>query len=104
MQRVHISPSIGGHYVENVTRQDIERLARSMLARGLAPKTVRDVMAYLHAVFALAIANEWLERNPVAGAARPGRRRQGDANPDLQFLTVPQLEAVIDAIVPALRA
>lgn len=52
-----------------------------MLARSLAPKTVRNVMTFLHAVFALAHANEWIERNPVAGAARPKRRRQGDATP-----------------------
>ena len=55
-------------------------------------------MTFLHAVFALALANEWVERNPVAGAARPKRRRQGDANPDLQFMTVEQLDSVLDAI------
>ena len=36
--------------------------------------------------------------NPVAGAARPRRRREGDADPDLQFLTLPELDAVIAAI------
>ena len=69
-----------------------------MLGRGLAPKTVRNVMTFLHAVFALALANEWIERNPVAGAARPKRRRQGDANPDLQFLTIEQLDRVLAEI------
>ena len=98
MQRVHVSPAIGKRRIETVTRQDIERLARSMLGRGLAPKTVRNVMTFLHAVFALALANEWIDRNPVAGAARPKRRRQGDANPDLQFLTVQQLDLVLAAI------
>jgi len=81
-----------------VTRQDVERLGRAMLARGLAPKTVRNVTTFLHAVFALALANDWIERNPVVGAARPKRRRQGDANPDLQFLTVEQLDLVLAAI------
>jgi hypothetical protein len=69
-----------------------------MLGRGLAPKTVRNVMTFLHAVFAVAVANEWIERNPVVGAARPKRRRRGDASPDLQFLTVEQLDAVLAAI------
>ena len=84
--------------IDRVTRQDVERLGRAMLARGLAPKTVRNVMTFLHAVFALALANEWIERNPVAGAARPKRSRQGDANPDLRFLTVEQLDLVLAAI------
>jgi integrase len=98
MQRIHVSPALGKRRIETVTRQDVERLARSMLARGLAPKTVRNVMTFLHAVFALALANEWVERNPVAGAARPKRRRQGDANPDLQFLTIEQLDRVLAEI------
>ena len=98
MQRVHISPAIGKRRIDRVTRQDVERLGRAMLARGLAPKTVRNVMTFLHAVFALALANEWIERNPVVGAARPKRRRQGDANPDLKFLTVEQLDLVLASI------
>jgi hypothetical protein len=87
MQRIHISPAVGGRRIDSVTRQDVERLGHAMLSRGLAPKTVRNVMTFLHSVFELAIANGWIERNPVAGAARPKRRRQGDANPDRQFLT-----------------
>jgi len=98
MQRVHVSPAIGKRRVENVTRQDIERLARSMLDRGLAPKTVRNVMTFLHAVFALAVDSGWAPTNSVARAARPRRRREGDADPDLQFLTLPELDAVIGAI------
>jgi integrase len=58
---------------------------------------VRNVMTFLYGVFAQAEARGWVERNPVARAARP-RRRRGDATADLQFLTVAQLDAVIDAI------
>jgi integrase len=98
MQRVHVSPAIGARRVDSVSRQDIERLARSMLGRGLAPKTVRNVVTFLHSVFDLAVEHEWIAANPVARATRPLRRRRGDANPDLQFLTVSQLEAVLSAI------
>jgi site-specific recombinase XerC len=84
--------------VESITRQDVERLARSMLSRGLQPKTVRNVMTFLHSVFGLAVANGWIAANPVAGATRPKRRRQGDVNPDLRFLTVAQLDTVVAAI------
>jgi hypothetical protein len=50
MQRVHFSPAIGKRRVDSVAREDVERLARSMLGRGLAPKTVRNVMTFLNAV------------------------------------------------------
>ena len=98
MQRVHISPAVGRRRVDAVTHRDIERLARAMLARGSAPKTVRNVMTFLHSVFALAVRNGWTTANPVVDAARPRRRRAGDANPDLQFLTMHELDAVIAAI------
>jgi hypothetical protein len=98
MQRIHVSPALGKRRVDSVTRVDVERLARSMLGRGLAPKTVRNVMTFLHSVFALAVESEWLASNPVARAARPRRRREGDADPDLQFLTLPELDAVIAVI------
>jgi integrase len=98
MQRVHVSPAIGKRRVDSVTRTDVERLARAMLERGLAPKTVRNVMTFLHSVFALGVDSEWTASNPVAHAARPRRRREGDADPDLQFLTLRELDAVIAAI------
>jgi site-specific recombinase XerD len=73
MQRIHVSPAIGKRRIESVKRQDIERLVRAMLARGLAPKTVRNVMTFLHMIFALAVRNGWATANPVADAARPKR-------------------------------
>ena len=98
MQRVHISPVIGKRKVASVKPEDVERLASRMLAKGSSPKTVRNVMTFLYSVFELAVKKGWAPANPVADAARPRRRRQGDADPDLQFLTPAELDAVIDAI------
>ena len=89
MQRVHISPAIGKRKVASVKPEDVERLASRMLAKGSSPKTVRNVMTFLHSVFELAVKKGWAPANPVADAARPRRRRQGDADPDLQFLRLP---------------
>lgn len=98
MQRVHVSPQLGGHAVTDVRTAHVEALAEAMLERGLAPKTVRNVLNFLHSIFEHAIDRGWVRENPVRRAARPGRRRQGDVNPDLQFLTVEELEAVLRAI------
>jgi hypothetical protein len=95
MQRVHISPRLGDRPVSEVTTAHVEALAGAMLDRKLAPKNVRNVLTFLHSVFEHAIDRRLITENPVRRATRPGRRRKRDANPDLQFLTVEELEAVI---------
>jgi integrase len=98
MQRVHIDPRLGTKRIDQVSTDDIERLAAGMLQSGRAPKTVRNVLTFLHSIFEHAMRRGWARKNPVRHAPRPKRRRTTDANPDLQFLTVSQLEAVIRAI------
>ena len=98
MQRVHISPRLGDKPVDRVTIGDVETVAAAMLDAGLAPKTVRNVVTFLHSVFEHAVDRGWTTQNPVRRASRPKRRRAGDANPDIQFLGVVELEAVLRAI------
>ena len=98
MRRIHLEPTIGPLPLETVTPERIERLGSDLLASGRAAKTVRNVLTFAHSVFEHAIANGWCEQNPVRHAARPKRRRSGDASPDLQFLTVAELEAVLRTI------
>ncbi len=52
----------------------------------------------MHSVFEYAIGRGLVSANPVRHVTRPGRRRQGDVSPDLRFLAVDELEAVIRAI------
>jgi hypothetical protein len=98
MQRVHIVPGLNNAPVNTVTRQQVETLAAKMLKDGKAPKTVRNVITFLHSIFEHATDSEWCAENPVRRASRPRRQRAGDAEPDLQFLTVNELEAVLRAI------
>jgi integrase len=98
MQRIHLEPRLGGTPVERVTRSQVEALADAMLASGLSPKTVRNVLSFLYSVFEEARRRGWARENPVRAAAKPRRRRQGDAKPDLQFLSVRELGSVIAAI------
>jgi integrase len=55
-------------------------------------------LTFLHSVFEHAMGRGWARENPVRHAARPRRRRASDADPDLRFLSVPELDAVIRAI------
>jgi site-specific recombinase XerD len=98
MQRVHLGPRLGAMPIGKLATAHVEDLAERMLKKGLAPKTVRNVIAFLHSVCEHAIDRGWIAMNPVTRAARPKRRRAGDAQPDLQFLTLPELEAVLRAI------
>lgn len=98
MQRVHLDPTIGSIPLEKVSIQRVETLASELLGGGRSAKTVRNILTFLHTVFEHAIANGWCHENPVRRATRPKRRRAGDASPDLQFLTVTELEAVLRAI------
>ena len=98
MQRVHISPTVGSLPVTGVTRAHVEAVGATMLKKDLAPKTVRNTLSFLHSVFEHANDEGWCKENPVRRAARPGRRRSGDVDPDLQFLTVEELDAVLRAI------
>jgi integrase len=97
MQRVHISPRMGDSHATDVSAADVEAFARALLKKGLAPKSVRNVLGFLHAVFEHGIDRGLLRENPVRRAEKPRRRRTG-ANPDLQFLSVSELEAVVRTI------
>jgi integrase len=97
MQRVHVVPLLGDRKAAEVSRGDVEAFGRALLRRDLAPKSVRNVLGFLHAVFEHGIDRGWLSENPVRRAEKPGRRRPG-ANPDLQFLSMSELDAVIRAI------
>jgi integrase len=98
MQRVHIVPGLGNAPVHKVDRQSVEALGERMLADGKSPKTVRNVITFLNGIFEHAIDRGWCVENPVRRASRPRRQRAGDVEPDLQFLTMTELEAVIRAI------
>ena len=87
IQRVHLVRHFGERAIDKITVADVEALATSMLRRGLAPKTVRNVLGYLHSLFELAVTKRWCRENPVTRAVRPKRRRAADSEPDLQFLT-----------------
>jgi hypothetical protein len=68
MQRVHISPAMGSRRVGEVSTADVEALARSMLRRGLAPKSVRNVITFLRPLIVVG-ASQTRSRGPLGLAA-----------------------------------
>jgi integrase len=98
MQRMHLEASIGSLPLEAVTPAHVEAVVTSLLGAGRSPKTARNLMTFVYSIFEHAISNGWCRENPVRFATRPKRRRSGDARPDLQFLSVSELEAVLRSI------
>ena len=99
MQRVHLVPRLDDAPVaHDRLAQDVEAMAEPMLKDGKSPKTVSNVLTFLHSVYEHAIDKGWCTENPVRRAVRPRRQRAGDAEPDLQFLTIDELDAVISTI------
>jgi integrase len=60
-------------------------------------KRIQPKETFVYSVFEHAIAKGWCHGNPVRYATRPRRRRARDASPNLQFLTVAELDAVLRA-------
>jgi hypothetical protein len=75
-----------------VRAREVEALANAMIEDGRAPKTVRNVISFHYSIFEEAISRGLIRENPVRHATRPGRRRSGDAAPDLRFLTIEELD------------
>ena len=98
MQRVHLSPRLGSKPVTDIRPAHVESLASTMLSDGLAPKTVRNVITFMHAIFEDAVDRGLIRENPVRKADRPRNARKSDTDADLQFLTADELEAVLRAI------
>ena len=64
MQRIHISPRIGALPVTEIETAHIDRLASEMLNDGSAPKTVRNVLSFLHSIFEHAKKGKSHQRQP----------------------------------------
>jgi integrase len=91
----HIVPFFGGRTVDRIERRDVEAYAAALARRGLAANTRINNLNLLSSIFELAVLRGWAVRNPVRGVTRP---RGGSADPDIHYLTMEEVEAVLRAI------
>lgn len=71
---------------------DIEGYASSMKKAGRSPKTINNHLNFLHGLFAFAEKRGWAPGNAVAEAERP---RADGADPDIRFIDLEELEALL---------
>ena len=91
----HFLPFFGQRTVDRIERVDVEKFAMVLARSGMAANTRVNVLNLLSAMFDLAVDRGWTVRNPVRGVARP---RGGSADPDIRYLTMEEVEAVLRAI------
>ena len=92
--RVHLAPFFGDVHLTEIDLPIVEAFIYSKLDEGKAPKSIRNYLGLLHSVFAHGIKRGWCESNPVASVDKPRDQRDRD----IRFLTLAELEAVIQAI------
>jgi integrase len=68
--RAHLLPAFGAYRIASVTPPDIQGFVTE-LSRSAAPTSVRRWYSTLHAVFAYAVASDWLGRSPCRGINLP---------------------------------
>lgn len=91
----HIVPFFGARLVDKIRRQDVEAFAAALERKGLAANSRINTLNLLGAIFELAVRRGWAVRNPVRGVERP---RGGSADPDIRYLTMEEVEAVLRAL------
>jgi integrase len=90
--RVHLEPYFGGRGIATVTRQDIEDL-RTLLEGKVGPKSVRNYMGTLSAIYKFAMnpARKWANVNPCDGVELPEVPR----DEEIHYLQLEQVQALV---------
>ncbi|HEY5977335.1 MAG TPA: site-specific integrase [Solirubrobacterales bacterium] len=74
---------------------DIEGYVRAMKKQGRSSKTINNHLNFLHGLFAFAVKRGWAPGNAVAEAERP---RADGADPDIRFIDLEELEALLRVV------
>ena len=95
--RIHLAPFLAGKSMQAVTRQDVRDLIAALERKGLAPKTVRNVIATLGALYKFAghPDRRWAAGNPTERVALP--TATGGSH-DIRFLTPAEIRTLLDHI------
>jgi integrase len=94
--RRHLAPFFGGRPLDKIDRDRIETFMLAKLKDGLSPKTLQNLLNFLHGIYAFSIKRQWATANPVALVDRP--RSPRSAHRRIRFLQPEELEALLRAV------
>jgi integrase len=88
--RVHFAPFFGSKALDSIAVEDVADLVAVMEGEGLAPKTIRNAIGTLSALFNFAVRRRWASSNPCVGVELPA---VPDAT-EIRALTLLELDAL----------
>jgi integrase len=91
--RVHLAPFFGRRSLGEIDVSLVEAFIFAKLAEGKAPKSVRNYVGLLHSILNHGVKRGWCESNSAALVERP----RAASDPDIRFLTLDELEAILAA-------
>lgn len=94
--RVHLEP-LASRKVRAITQPDVQGLVNTWTLQA-APRSVRRWYGTLHAIFAYAVASDWLGRSPCRNIHLPPVTSTRRAR-----LTAEQIDAIAEAMDPRYR-
>ncbi len=89
--RVHLVPFFGERGLDKITKADVKDFVQVLRTRGCGPKTIRNYVGTLSALFKFAEKNEWASGNPCAHIELPKRVQ----DVEIHFLSAEELEALL---------
>lgn len=95
MLTAHLVPFFGTTPVERIESADVHRYLLAKKGEGLATKTITNHLVFVHGLFGFAVRRGWTAANPVDRIERP---RQPGPDPDVHFLTLDELEALLRSV------
>lgn len=95
MLRRHLVPYFGDRALDRVNSDDVTAYVQGKRRAGLARQTTINQVNFLHGVCAYALRRGWINANPVVGVERP---RAPNRDPDIRFLSIEELEALLRAV------
>lgn len=95
MLSAHMVPFFGARKLDRIDADLVADYMAQKRRQGLAPKTVANHMRFMHGLFAFAVKRGWMTANVVAQVDRPAAE---GADPDIAYLEMSEVEAVIRAV------
>jgi len=92
--RVHLDPFFGSKSLDSISHEDVLDLVAVLEDKGLAPKTIQNLMATLSGLFKFAKAPQrrWAAHNPCEGLELPA----APESEEIRFLTLDEVDALVE--------
>lgn len=88
--RVHFAPFFGPKAIDSISAEDVADLVAELEGEGLAPKTIRNAIGTLSALFNFAGRRRWASSNPCVGVELPVVPEAVE----IRYLTLVELDAL----------